>query len=69
MNAISPQRKEELLEKLRIIENALSPENLCMDGEASPSYIRNTSIKLHTQRDEVIGELGYEPNFNELYPN
>lgn len=68
MNALTPERKTELLNILRGIENQLSPENLTCDGELPPSVVRRRSAQLHRERRNVINELGYEPDFKEIYP-
>ena len=59
--------KENLLNELRRIENQLSPENLCMDGEASPNYVRQRGAQLRRERNWVIQQLGYEPSSKELW--
>jgi hypothetical protein len=59
--------KESFLNQLRNVENKLSPENLCCDGEASPSYVRREGARLNRIRRGIIAQLGYEPSFNELY--
>ena len=60
--------KAQLLERLRTIENQLSPENLCCDGEASPSWVRKEWARLRKARAKVIKALGYEPTIQEIYP-
>ena len=59
--------KEKLLAQLRDVECALSPENLCMDGEAPASYVRREGARLNRIKRGIIAQLGYEPSFKELY--
>ncbi len=66
---INAQRKEAIFEELRGIEGELSPENLCMDGEASPSYVRRRSRELNQAKAKLVAELGFEPTIYDLYPN
>lgn len=68
MNAMSPERKAQLLQDFRLIEACLSPENLTCDGELPRSEVRKRATRLHTKRRAIIIELGYEPTFAELYP-
>ena len=67
MNAITTERKATLFKHLMMIECQLSPENLHMDGEASPAQVKGTLAKLVPQKESIIKELGYEPTFQELY--
>lgn len=64
---MTPQRKEELLKQLQRIECQLSPENLSCDGELSRSEINRRATSLNREQRAVIKELGYEPDFNEIY--
>lgn len=67
--SIGLQRTQEaILEELRDIENALSPENLSGDGEFPRSYVQKRSRELQSRRRELINELGREPTTQELYP-
>lgn len=59
---------EEILKDFREVENGLSPENLCCDGEASAAYVRQMSAQLNRQKRALIAELGREPTDKELYP-
>jgi hypothetical protein len=59
---------ETILEELRAVENGLSPENLCCDGEASASHIRVMSAKLNAEKRALIAEFGRTPTNRELYP-
>jgi hypothetical protein len=61
-------RKKEIIDRLRQIEGELSPENLCMDGEASPAYVRRRYQELMKEKGKLVAELGYEPDIYELYP-
>lgn len=65
---MTDERKAELLDKFRRIENQLSPENLSCDGELRPTEVRRRASILNRERAAVIDELGYEPSWNELYP-
>jgi hypothetical protein len=59
--------KTELLDKLRRIENSLSPENLTCDGELRPTEVRRRAAILNRERASVIAQLGYTPTDKELY--
>lgn len=61
--------KDKLLEQLRAIENQLSPENLCCDGEAPATWVRREGARLRKERAKIIKELGYEPTIQEIYPS
>jgi len=63
----TPPTKEYLLARLRRIEAQLSPENLYMDGERARSDARRAERALNKERAETIKQLGYEPDFKELY--
>ena len=58
----------DILKDLQGIESQLSPENLCMDGEASRSYVQRRSAELQAQRRRLVQELGREPTDAEMYP-
>jgi len=58
----------EILNELRSVENGLSPENLCCDGEASATHVRQMSAKLNAEKRALIAELGRTPTLAELYP-
>jgi hypothetical protein len=60
--------EEQILEKLRNIECALSPENLAHDGERSVEAARQAGAKLRKERDRLVARLGREPTSEELYP-
>jgi hypothetical protein len=60
-------RKTELLDKLRRIDNSLSPEVLTCDGELRPNEVRRRAAILHRDRNDVIAQLGYTPTDKELY--
>lgn len=59
--------KETILNELRSVENHLSPENLCCDGEAPRSWVIKEGRRLNTLKAKLIQELGYEPGYKELY--
>jgi len=60
--------REKLLEQFRVVEVHLSPENLCGDGEASPTWVRKEGKRLRCERNRIIAQLGYTPTYQELYP-
>jgi len=57
-----------ILQDLRNVENALSPENLNCDGEISASEAQMKYIELMKKRKALIAELGREPTDREMYP-
>ena len=57
-----------ILEELRRIECAMSPENLAQDGERSPDQARAAYAYQKKKRDEFVAALGREPTSEELYP-
>jgi len=59
--------KTELLNKLRRIDNSLSPENLTCDGELRPTEVRRRATILNRERRGIIAQLGYTPTDKELY--
>jgi len=59
--------KTELLNKLRRIDNQLSPENLTCDGELRPTEVRRRATILNRERRGIIAQLGYTPTDKELY--
>ena len=60
---------EEILNDLRRIENQLSPEKLCHDGELSKAETRRRYWLLIKRQNELIVELGRDPTDAELYPS
>lgn len=60
--------KEQIINELRSIENQLSPENLCCDGEADRGWVLKRAQELNARRKKLVNTLGYEPTLNELYP-
>jgi len=60
--------KQDLLNKLRRIDNQLSPENLSCDGELRPTEVQRRATILNRERRGIIAQLGYEPTEAELYP-
>jgi hypothetical protein len=60
--------KSNLLNQLREVDNHLSPENLCCDGEASLAWVRREGARLNKLRAKIIKQLGYEPSVQEIYP-
>jgi hypothetical protein len=59
--------KIEIFNKLWRIEMELSPENLTCDGELSRSQAMIKQRKLLAEQKKLHKELGYAPDFNELY--
>ena len=64
-----PRVKEAILLDFRKVENALSPENLCWDGERPKAEVRKAERQLTAERTKLVTELGYEPSFKEIYGN
>lgn len=62
-----PVSETEIITELRSIENQLSPENLHMDGEISVLEARRRGVELQRRRAVLIGKLGREPGFQELF--
>lgn len=58
---------QEILAKLRAIENELSPENLACDGEASMAWVMERGDQLQTEKANLIKQLGYAPTDKELF--
>ena len=58
---------KQIIEKLRRIENELSPENLTCDGELSRSQVAAKQARLMKERKELVRQLGREPTYDELY--
>jgi hypothetical protein len=58
---------QQILNDLRSIENALSPENLHCDGEISRSAAMTKQRKLMAQQKALHRELGRVPSDRELY--
>lgn len=58
---------EDIIDDLRDVEIALSPENLCCDGEASQSQMRTKFRKLTAKKSKLVKELGREATFDELW--
>lgn len=63
-----PKRPDEvILEELRGVENALSPENLHQDGERSAAQVRRALKELVAKKNALIKELGRTPSMAELF--
>lgn len=58
----------QILSDLQDVENALSPENLCCDGELPKAQVERKRKELLRQRIALVSELGREPKQEELYP-
>jgi hypothetical protein len=56
-----------IIESLRRIECALSPENLHCDGEITRKQAEAKRRKLVKERDRLVAELGREPTDDELW--
>jgi hypothetical protein len=61
--------QEDILNDLRRVENCLEPESLSCDGEISLAQVRRRRALLVQERSQLIGELGREPSFEELFPS
>ena len=59
--------EEQILNRLSQIECELSPENLCMDGEAPQDWVISQSRKLNREKNNLIKILGRQPTFKELH--
>ena len=55
-----------MIDQLRRIDCALSPENLYQDGERSRSKAMIEARKLNRMRQEVVEALGGEPSIQEI---
>jgi len=56
-----------ILEKIRAVENKLSPENLHWDGERSKTEARKAERALTKELNALVKELGRQPTLTELY--
>jgi len=65
----SNQIKIQLLNDLRAVELALSPENLTCDGELPRWAVKSKYNRLIKSKKQLIKQLGYEPTEAELYPS
>ena len=63
-----PKRTEtEIMDDLRRVDCAMSPENLTCDGELSRRQINAKKVKLSRQWVSLCNELGRIPTTEELY--
>lgn len=69
-NTRSPRTRseEDILNDLRNVENALSPENLSCDGELPQAEVRRRYNSLMAEKSRLTKELGRVPTDKELYP-
>lgn len=51
--------KDEIMEKFLSLSNALSPENLHCDGEASREQVQNKLKHIKASWDKLEKEIGY----------
>ncbi len=58
---------EEIIKDLRNVEGDLSPENLHMDGEASPAYVKKRLRELNARKKALTTELGREATTKEIW--
>lgn len=65
---VRTRSEEDILNALRDVENALSPENLSCDGELPKSEINRRYSKLMAEKTRLVKELGRTPTDKELYP-
>ena len=56
----------EILRELRAVEDELSPENVCHDGELTDAQVRINSRILDRHKAALIAELGRTPSDEEL---
>ena len=64
----APKRTEQkILDELRKVHCALSPENLTCDGELSRSAVRAKEATLHAQLIRLEAELGRKPTDEEIW--
>lgn len=56
-----------ILEKIRAVENKLSPENLFWDGERDNASARKAERVLTKELNALVKELGRQPTLTELY--
>jgi hypothetical protein len=56
-----------ILEAILDCFNGLSPENLCMDGEASATHIRRTQSELNRKLRGLFTAFGREVDEGEVY--
>ena len=68
--AVPPTKRTDaaILDDLRRVEDALSPENLTCGGQASRSYVRRRAAERHRRKRALLAELGRTPTEEELYP-
>lgn len=59
--------EQDIINRLASIECALSPENLCCDGELPRSEVNRRFRKLNTEKVKLEKQLGRVPSFKELY--
>ena len=57
----------EILKDLLNVECALSPENLCCDGETSRAHVARQSALLNARKRSLIAELGRTPTEDEIW--
>jgi hypothetical protein len=59
--------QKQILDEIRGIECALSPENLYCDGECSHAEASRKERELTKRRAACVKELGREPTDQEIY--
>ncbi len=59
--------RTDIIRDLQRVECALSPENLCCDGELSKSETNRRYRTLTKERAKLVKELGREPTAEELW--
>lgn len=66
-NILMARQTNEIIEDLKDVECALSPENLTCDGELPIAQVRRRQKELQTERRKLVAELGREPTTKELW--
>jgi len=64
---VTTRTEDEILNELRRIENALSPENLYCDGERSHYQARIVASRLRKEQKQLHRELGRVPTDTEIW--
>lgn len=62
-----PRAEADIMNDIRRVHNALSPENLHCDGEISRTAARKKGIKLNRDLAALERELGRKPTEQEIW--
>lgn len=57
----------EVFEKFLDLSSQLSPENLCCDGEASQSYVRQKLRRINKEWKELEKQVGHRVTEDEVW--